>query len=64
MEALRDRYAHTHDGATEYVRIDPEDLRKALARDDVAEEPDSAAQARLDAGRRRNNARLARRKKY
>ncbi len=54
----------THDGATEYVRIDPEDLRKALARDEGSEEPDGAVQAQLDAGRRRNTARLARRKKY
>jgi len=52
------------DGATEYVRIDPEDLRKALVRDEVVGEPDDAAQARLEAGRRRNTARLAHRKKY
>ena len=54
----------THGGATEYMRIDPEDLRKALERDEVAEEPEGAAQARLDQGRQRNNAHLARRKKY
>jgi hypothetical protein len=27
----------THDGATDYVRIDPEDLRKALSRDGAQE---------------------------
>ena len=54
----------THDGATEYVRIDPEDLRKALVRDEVSEDPEGAAQARLDLGRRRGNTRLALRKKY
>ncbi len=51
------------DGATEYVRIDPEDLRKALSRDEAQDEPDGA-QARLDANRQRNTARLARRKKF
>ncbi len=54
----------THGGATEYVRIDPEDLRKALLRDDVVGEPDGAAQLRLEASRHRNTARLARRKKF
>ncbi len=52
------------DGATEYVRIDPEDLRKALLRDAGIDAPDGAAQARLEAGRRRNTTRLARRKTY
>jgi hypothetical protein len=51
------------DGATEYVRIDPEDLRKALLRDGVQDDP-AAAQARLDANRHRNTPRLARRKKF
>jgi len=54
----------THDGATEYVRIDPEDLRKALVRDEAPEGQDGAAQTRLADGRRRNTAPLARRKKY
>ncbi len=53
-----------HGAVTEYVRIDPEDLRKAELRDAVEGEPAGAAQALLEAGRTRNNARLARRKKY
>jgi len=54
----------THDGVTGYVRIDPEDLRKALARDEAVGEPEGAAQARLDANRQRGASRLARRKKF
>ncbi|HEY0303188.1 MAG TPA: hypothetical protein VGC36_17710 [Rhizomicrobium sp.] len=53
-----------HGPVTEYVRIDPEDLRKAELRDAAQDEPAGAAQALLEAGRTRNNARLARRKKY
>lgn len=51
------------DGATEYVRIDPEDLLKALSRDEAQDDP-VAAQTRLDASRQRNMTRLARRKKF
>lgn len=39
-------------GATEYVRIDPEDLRKALARDSGGEESADAVEARLLAAQR------------
>lgn len=39
-------------GATEYVRIDPEDLRKALARDSGSEESPDAVEARLRAAQR------------
>ncbi len=53
-----------HGPVTEYVRIGPEDLRKAELRDAAQDEPAGAAQALLEAGRTRNNARLARRKKY
>lgn len=49
---------------TAYVRIDPADLDKALARDELAPEADIAAAARLDSNRRRNTARLVRRKKF
>jgi len=51
------------DGETVYVRIDPEDLRKALLRDHAPNDS-VPAQARLDANRRRNTPRLARRKKF
>lgn len=51
------------DGTIAYVRIDPEDLRKALSRDEAPGEP-LLAQAQLDAGRHRNATRLARRKKF
>lgn len=51
------------DGATEYVRIDPEDLLKALTRDEAQEDP-FAAQTRLDASRQRSANRLARHKKF
>ncbi len=51
----------TLDGATEYVRIDPDDLRKALVRDEAPAEPEGGAQ--LADGRRRHVP-LARRKKY
>lgn len=54
----------THGAVTEYIRIDPEDLRKAEARDAAHDEPAGAAKALLDASRERNTARLARRKKY
>lgn len=54
----------THGAATEYVRIDPEDLRKALVRDSCQDESPSALEARLSAARRpRGNARLARRRR-
>jgi hypothetical protein len=53
----------THGSTTEYVRIDPEELRKALERDNAQDEP-AATVVKLDADRMRNNARLARRKKY
>lgn len=52
----------THSGATEYVRIEPDDLAKAQARDAAQDETPAAAQARLDV--RRRNARLARRKRF
>ena len=56
---------HIHSaGMTEYVKIDPADLDKAIARDAGAEEPTAALTARLDAERMKNNARLMRRKKY
>ncbi|MEI9887445.1 MAG: hypothetical protein WDN08_13280 [Rhizomicrobium sp.] len=54
----------THGAVTEYLRIDPEDLRKAELRDAVADEPAGAALALLEASRNKNTARLARRKKY
>ncbi|MBV9540170.1 MAG: hypothetical protein JO167_02795 [Alphaproteobacteria bacterium] len=53
-----------HAGMTEYVKIDPADLDKALARDAGAQEAPSALTARLDAERTKNNARVARRKKF
>ena len=54
----------THGAATEYVRIDPEDLRKALARDHGQAESAGALEARLLAARRpRANARLVRRRR-
>lgn len=44
----------TRGGETEYVRVDPEDLMKALARDSSsASETVAATEARLDAARRR-----------
>lgn len=54
----------THGGATEYVRIDPEDLRKALLRDGGSEETSGATEARLSAARRPRGAvrRVSRRK--
>jgi len=56
---------HIHSaGMTEYVKIDPSDLDKALARDADREEPSVALTARLDAERMKNNARLMRRKKF
>ncbi len=54
----------TYGGATEYVKIDPMDLDKALERDEVQQETQTTAQARLDADRRRGGARMARRKKF
>ena len=54
----------THGAATEYVRIDPDDLRKAEERDAAASEPEGAAEALLAANRGRDGSRLARRKKY
>lgn len=53
-----------HGAETAYVRIDPEDLRKALARDEAQPEPEADTVARLEANRRRNTARLVRRMKY
>jgi hypothetical protein len=52
------------DGATEYVKIDAGDLDKALARDAEKQEPPAALTARLDAERKRINARVIRRKKF
>ena len=52
-----------HGAATEYVRIEPDDLRKAEERDAGPDEPDGAALARLEANHS-GGARLARRKKY
>lgn len=55
----------TRGGATEYVRIDPEDLRKALARDSGKEEPPEATEARLQAAQRpRLNTKLVSRRKF
>ena len=54
----------TRGGATEYVKIDPMDLDKALARDEVQQETQASAQARLDADRRKAGARTARRKRF
>ena len=53
-----------HAGMTEYVKIDPSDLDKAIARDAGTAEPAASLTARLDAERMKNNARLMRRKKY
>jgi len=52
------------DGTMEYVKIDASDLDKALARDAAKPEPPLALTARLDAERKRANARLIRRKKF
>jgi len=53
----------THGGATEYVRIDPEDLRKALTRDNGPDESPNALESRLlEARRPRANARFVRRR--
>ena len=38
--------------ATEYIRIEPEDLRKALARDDAGEETSAALEVRLSGAQR------------
>ena len=56
----------TRGGETEYVRIDPEDLLKALARDGSAEETTVATEARLAAARRRprNGVRRATRRRF
>ena len=55
----------TRAGATEYVRIEPEELRQALVRDGGPEESPSAAAARLETARRpRRDPRLVRRRKY
>lgn len=54
----------THGTETQYLRIDPDDLSKAEERDGQADEPEGAAQLRLEATRGRDGARLARRKKY
>jgi hypothetical protein len=54
----------TRAGATEYVRVDPDDLRHALARDSAPAESPIAAEARLQAARRRGETRLARRRKF
>ncbi len=56
----------THGGETEYVRVDPEDLLKALARDSSsAEDAVAAAEARLAAARRpRGGARRATRRRF
>ena len=48
----------THGASVEYVRIDPEDLRKALVRDAAQAETGPSAQERLDSARRRNDLRL------
>jgi len=54
----------THGAATEYVRIDPEDLRKALTRDNGPGETANALEARLsDVRRPRTNARFVRRRR-
>ncbi len=56
---------HIVNGAdTEYVKIDCADLDRALARDAGSEETPGVLTARLDAERKKNNARLTRRKKY
>ena len=56
---------HIHSaGMTEYVKIDPADLDKAIARDAGPQEADASITARLDAERIKNNARLVRRKKF
>jgi len=55
----------TRVGATEYVRIDAEDLNKALVRDSGSGETSSATEARLVAARRpRGVARRVSRRKY
>ena len=54
----------THGAETQYLRIDPDDLRKAEERDAEASEPEGAAELRLETNRGRDGARLARRKKY
>ncbi len=54
----------TQDGATEYRRIDPDDLTKALSRDQAQIELPGAAQIRLDAARHRNSVRLMHRRKF
>ena len=54
----------TRAGATEYRRIDPGDLVKALARDEAQQESPAATQIRVDAARHRNSVRLTRRKKF
>jgi hypothetical protein len=54
----------THDGVTQYVKIDTADLDKALSRDGAQKDTQTYAQERLDAGRRGNNARPIRRKKF
>ena len=54
----------TRGSATEYVRIDPEDLRKALVRDSGQDESPGALEARLLAARRpRASAKIVRRRR-
>jgi hypothetical protein len=53
-----------HGNETAYVKIDPDDLRKALERDAGQTDQASADLARLEVNRGRNNARMARRKKF
>jgi hypothetical protein len=53
----------THGGATEYVRIDPEELSKALLRDASQDETPGDNEARLKAAQhRRGNPKLVRRR--
>ena len=53
-----------HGNETSYVRIEPEDLRKAQERDAGQKDEAAADLARLEINRGRNNARMARRKKF
>jgi hypothetical protein len=53
-----------HGNETAYVKIDPEDLRKALERDAGQKDEATTDLARLEINRGRNNARMARRKKF
>ena len=53
-----------HGNETSYVRIEPEDLRKAQERDAGQKDEAAADLARLEINRGRNYARMARRKKF